>query len=92
MVRMEAALWDRHGSADPVGDTPLRSKRRGASGWRRSVSSAKKNPLREERVCKYDGGSFNLNLTFYDPFWQTDKDSPWKVNQSFTLVLGGAPK
>jgi hypothetical protein len=28
----------------------------------------------------------------YEPFWHTDRDSPWNVNQLFTLVLGGAPK
>jgi hypothetical protein len=27
-----------------------------------------------------------------EPFWHTDKDSPWKVNQSLTVELGGAPK
>ena len=42
--------------------------------------------------------SLNIILTaeekfrFYDPFWQTVSASPWKVNSSFTDVLGGAPK
>jgi hypothetical protein len=31
-------------------------------------------------------------LRFYDPFWQTVSDSPWKVNSPLTDVLAGAPK
>src|ERR1700686_3381994 len=50
------------------------------------LRKAKSPPLAERATCAVKGDDG------YDPFWQTGRDSPWKVTQSFTVVHGGTPK
>ncbi len=69
-----------------VGPVAIQPRRIGEPA---TLLSAKHKKARPEMERARDGGR---SKGLYEPFEHTPKDSPWKLSQSLTEVLAGAPK